>query len=118
VVNIGTSRTTVVSKTVPAGSYAINAKLLAVNTDTTATQAVDCFMAATGFNVSIALDTTSATLPKNAPPAAGRDTMALQTATTFTNTTTVSVICSRSGGTADVTALQMRLSLIRVGAIS
>jgi len=103
-VDIPNAETTLARLSVPAGSYAINAKLY--GTDTTSSPAVTCRLIA-----GVDFDTTRGNVLANNVP------FALQVVHTFATPATVTLACGDTGSTTD-TANFLKITAIRSGSLA
>lgn len=111
---LGPSLATVVSKTVPAGSYDITAKLIGSNFGNDAQQDILCQLFDPAF-----LDSTGAELAPSGDPGFDQ-TMILQATATLSQSSTVDVRCGFLGGgtSTSTTVDNVVLTLTRVGGIN
>jgi hypothetical protein len=107
--------TTVLSKSVPAGSYVINAKTTLANVTASAPRSVACQIGVDTLNTLI--DQSAADLTVSG--GGDDETIPLQGTATFAGPTTVSLSCRGITGSADdVFAFFPQLTLIKVGSLS
>jgi len=105
--------TVILSKTVPAGSYVINAKATLTNLNQSSPVHVICQLLAPSNTF---LDESDVDLP-TLTTTSGRAAIPLQTTVSFDTTSTVNFNCVAQGTGGSVAAIFARLNLTQVGAI-
>ena len=114
VVRVDLSQNAVIlSKTVPAGSYVINAKTMLTNLNQSSPVHVICQLLAPSNTL---LDESDVDLPALSTTS-GSTTIPLQATVSFDTTSTVNFDCVAQGTAVDVAAIFVRLNLTQVGAI-
>jgi hypothetical protein len=115
VLSVGPGGATIVSSTVPAGNYVVNAKTLLSNSSANPIAGV-CDLESLGIPGFFA-DLSRADL--SAGGNAGADqTIPLQATVSLANQSTVSMVCNTTGGTGNISAFRSKLNLTRVGSIN